>query len=61
VRRGGDEHAAELGMNPSSSIVGAFEMGDETVFHETYRTWRSLLRHGLERDLAHGVALGERA
>jgi benzoate/toluate 1,2-dioxygenase subunit alpha len=52
VRRGGDEHAAELGLNPSTSIVGAFEMGDETVFHETYRTWRELLRKGLERDLA---------
>lgn len=55
VRRGGDEHAAELGLNPSSSIVGAFEMGDETVFHETYRTWRDLLRKGLERDLAKGA------
>ena len=56
VRRGGDEHAAELGVHPSTSIVGAFEMGDETVFHETYRTWRNLLRAGLERDLAKGSA-----
>ena len=56
VRRGGDEHAAELGVHPSTSIVGAFEMGDETVFHETYRTWRKLLRAGLERDLATGCA-----
>lgn len=56
VRRGGDEHAAELGVHPSTSIVGAFEMGDETVFHETYRTWRNLLRAGLERDLAQGGA-----
>lgn len=54
VRRGGDAHAAELGVNPSTSIVGAFEMGDETVFHETYRTWRNLLRRGVERDLAGG-------
>ncbi len=54
VQKGPDPHAAELGLNPVSSILGAFDLGDETVFHEVYRTWRDMLRKGVERDLAAG-------
>jgi phenylpropionate dioxygenase-like ring-hydroxylating dioxygenase large terminal subunit len=36
---GADEHAAELGIDPVTSVSGTFEMGDETVFHALYRHW----------------------
>ena len=37
---GPDQHAAELGIEPVTSISGPFEMGDETVFHALYRHWQ---------------------
>ena len=40
---GPDEHAAELGIDPETSVSGSFEMGDETVFHALYRHWRRCL------------------
>jgi hypothetical protein len=40
---GADVHAAELGIDPLTSVSGAFEMGDETVFRALYRHWRSRL------------------
>ena len=40
---GPDEHAAELGIDPVTSISGPFEMGDETVFHALYRHWQRCL------------------
>jgi hypothetical protein len=40
---GPDEHAAELGIQPVTSVSGSFEMGDETVFHALYRHWRRCL------------------
>jgi len=40
---GPDAHAAELGIDPLTSVSGAFEMGDETVFRALYRHWRSRL------------------
>jgi benzoate/toluate 1,2-dioxygenase subunit alpha len=44
VRNGPDEHAAELGIAPDTSVSGPFEMGDETVFHALYRHWARQLR-----------------
>ena len=40
---GPDEHAAELRIDPETSVSGSFEMGDETVFHALYRHWRRCL------------------
>jgi benzoate/toluate 1,2-dioxygenase subunit alpha len=37
---GPDAHAAELGIDPLTSVSGPFEMGDETVFHALYRHWQ---------------------
>ncbi len=42
--------AAELGLAPVSSVVGAFNLGDETVMQPTYRYWRELIERGLARD-----------
>jgi benzoate/toluate 1,2-dioxygenase alpha subunit len=39
----------ELGIAPSSSVLGGPELCDETVFHAYYRTWRDRLVRGLER------------
>ncbi len=43
---------AELGINPISTVVGPFNMGDETVMHSTYRYWQTLIEDGLRRDAA---------
>jgi phenylpropionate dioxygenase-like ring-hydroxylating dioxygenase large terminal subunit len=47
---------AELGVQPESTVVGSFNMGDETVMQSTYRHWRDLIARGLQRDAeaAHG-------
>jgi benzoate/toluate 1,2-dioxygenase alpha subunit len=42
----------ELGIAPSSSVLGGPELCDETVFHTYYRTWRDRLVRGLERSAA---------
>lgn len=44
------EAAKELGLKPVSSVVGGFNLGDETVMHETYRSWRALIEAGLAKD-----------
>lgn len=44
--------AEELGVSPVSSVIGAFNLGDETVMHTTYRYWRELITQGLQRDRA---------
>jgi phenylpropionate dioxygenase-like ring-hydroxylating dioxygenase large terminal subunit len=41
---------AELGVQPASTVVGSFNMGDETVMQSTYRYWRELIARGLQRD-----------
>jgi hypothetical protein len=46
VREGPDDSAAELGVKPRTSLVGGFEIGDETVFHAGYREWLNLMRRG---------------
>jgi hypothetical protein len=49
--------AAELGVQPLATVVGSFNLGDETVMHSTYRHWLELITSGRERDAkaaAHG-------
>ncbi|MEJ7930079.1 aromatic ring-hydroxylating dioxygenase subunit alpha [Ramlibacter sp. AN1015] len=41
---GADAHAAELGIRPTTSVSGSFEMSDETIFHALYRHWAARLR-----------------
>ena len=53
------EAAAELGIAPLSSTIGAFNLGDETVMHGTYRYWRQLIEQGLQRDRAAEGADGQ--
>lgn len=52
VRSAGLRHAStsELGVEPLSTVVGPFNLGDETVMHSTYRYWRELIDRGLRRD-----------
>ncbi len=47
---------AELGVQPLSTSVGPFNMGDETVMQSTYRYWAELIERGRRRDreAAHG-------
>lgn len=47
VQQGPDKFAAELGLNPITSISGPFSLGDETVFHQTYRYWRDRIVKGM--------------
>ena len=47
VRPGADEFARELGITPLTSIYGPFSLGDETVFHQTYRYWRDKIASGM--------------
>ena len=42
---------AELGIKPLSTVVGPFNLGDETVMHATYRYWQKLIEEGLQREL----------
>jgi benzoate/toluate 1,2-dioxygenase subunit alpha len=43
VVKGSDEYARELGLTPITSVHGPFSLGDETVFHQTYRYWSRTL------------------
>lgn len=52
VQPGADEFARELGLNPITSVHGPFSLGDETVFHQTYRAWRDMLAEGLRTEQA---------
>jgi benzoate/toluate 1,2-dioxygenase alpha subunit len=47
VQPGPDKFAAELGLNPITSVYGPFSLGDETVFHQTYRYWRDRIAKGV--------------
>ncbi len=38
---------AELGISPAATVVGPFQLGDETVMRSTYRHWLALIRKGL--------------
>ncbi|MBP8306589.1 MAG: Rieske 2Fe-2S domain-containing protein [Burkholderiaceae bacterium] len=50
MRAGADEHAAELGIRPQTSMSGPFSMADETVYHAMYLAWQRRLLEGLARD-----------
>lgn len=56
VRMGADDFARQLDLSPITSIHGPFSLGDETVFHQTYRYWRDRLAKGenlkAQRELA---------
>ena len=43
LQAGPNADAAEIGLNPLTSTVGPFELGDETLFHSCWREWRRLL------------------
>jgi hypothetical protein len=43
---GANEAARELGIEPLASVVGPFNLGDETVMHSTYRYWLELMERG---------------
>ena len=49
VKEGGNAESAELGIEPETSAVGGYLMGDETVFHGNYRAWLALLKRGAAR------------
>ena len=48
------EAAKELGITPLSCVIGAFNLGDETVMHSTYRYWKALIQKGLDQDTSKG-------
>ena len=52
VQPGADEYAKELGLDPITSLHGPFSLGDETVFHQTYRAWRDMLVEGIRSEQA---------
>ncbi|HPU50831.1 MAG TPA: SRPBCC family protein [Burkholderiaceae bacterium] len=56
MRAGGDEHSAELGITPQSSMSGPFSMADETVCQAMYLAWQRRLEDGLVRDSGSGSA-----
>ena len=47
LQQGGNRYADELGVRPSSSVCGPFDVQDETIFHSLYREWLRLLCRGL--------------
>jgi benzoate/toluate 1,2-dioxygenase alpha subunit len=49
-RDGADPAAAELGIQPVSSMTGTFDNCDETLFHSPYREWRRLITAALRRN-----------
>jgi len=44
--------AREIGVVPVASAIGGFNMGDETVMHETYREWLRLIESGARKEMA---------
>jgi len=49
LQDGPNDYARELGVEPVTSLVGPFDVGDETVFHAGYREWIRLMRRGFQR------------
>jgi benzoate/toluate 1,2-dioxygenase subunit alpha len=49
VRQGGDEYSEQLGIHPQTSVLGPFDIQDETVFHSGYREWLRLMKAGQAR------------
>ncbi|MCC2097316.1 MAG: Rieske 2Fe-2S domain-containing protein [Hyphomicrobiales bacterium] len=50
VQAGADQYASELDLAPITSVHGPFSLGDETVFHQTYRAWRDMLMDGMQAE-----------
>ncbi|RZS76968.1 aromatic ring-hydroxylating oxygenase subunit alpha [Pigmentiphaga kullae] len=48
----GDPFIDRLGVKALSSVIGGVELGDETIFHTYYRSWRALLQAGQRADEA---------
>ena len=48
----GRRYAAELGISAESAMHGSFELGDETIFHVSWREWRRRLEAGIAKDAA---------
>lgn len=59
VQKGADIYGRELGIEPITSIHGPFSLGDETVFHQTYRYWRDRLRQRLKQGPKKAPAITE--
>ena len=53
------EDAAELGLNPISSIVGSLGLGDETILHGPIREWRDRLMAALSEEAGADKAAAE--
>lgn len=49
LEKGGNQHSAELGVTPLTSVEGPFDVQDETIFHSIYREWLRLIESGLRR------------
>jgi hypothetical protein len=47
VQEGANRDAAELGLNPVSSIASTVGICDETIFHAPFREWRRRLTDAL--------------
>ncbi len=57
VRPGANEDAAELGINPATSIVSTAGICDETIFHGPLREWRQRLAAALTREVPNAQPL----
>jgi phenylpropionate dioxygenase-like ring-hydroxylating dioxygenase large terminal subunit len=49
VQSGPDAYASALGIAPTTSMSGPFELSDETIFHAVYRGWRERILAGMAR------------
>jgi benzoate/toluate 1,2-dioxygenase alpha subunit len=49
-----ERYAEELGITAESALHGSFELGDETIFHVSWREWRRRLESGIAKDAATG-------
>ncbi len=52
VKRGPDQYAVELGVDPATSISGPYLLQNETIFHSCYREWSRLMKIGVAPAIA---------
>ena len=45
--KGGEDRAAELGIAPTESVKGYWQLFNEVGLHEPYREWARLLEAGI--------------
>lgn len=43
LEQGGNKYSEEMGVSPTTSVCGPFDVQDETIFHSIYREWLRLL------------------